>query len=590
MTTARELNVDPARGHTAPPEPVLSVVVPTHDVAPWIDELLESVLACSFPDLEVLVVDDHSTDGTLERIQALAAADPRVVLVQAHDRGGARARNTGLAVARGRYVAFADADDIVPTGSYERLVGSLETSGSDIAFGDWLKFSSTRTWQPSRNWKVFDEDRIATTLSDVPALVRGRAVWNKVFRRSFLTETGITFPEVPRSNDIVPMTRAYLAAGRIDVLSDCVYLYRDRPGTGSMTSRAGAAAAAVSYFTQEAACAALVRERDDEGLTATYSTLVHDADSWLHLSRVLREIPVAELRESGAVDAVLALVANAPRTGLARATPHKQVLWALVAGGHLDVAERFNRAEEHARAAGSYDAPALAVWIDAIAVLLADDALLAGVDRTRLVVDGLGRVLLHHARDLSVEDAVAVIHEAHVAGIVGKIDVSSVRTRSLAALLRAVEEDDAAAVRLVSAGRDARLVVDAAALEGTTVVFGGVVTDDGPDGVFAVVLRSPSERGAGDRVRIPAERSGDRWSVRVPATAVGAGRWEVSVEIAVGRSTIEVPVVTARMPLPVPERADRFRVLADRGRSWRVVLERRPAVLRRAIGRVVRRG
>lgn len=589
MTATRSHHVDPARGHHAEEELLLSVVIPTHDVEPWVDELLQSVLETPFPQMEVIVVDDHSTDGTMERLRELASADPRVHVVVAHERGGAGARNVGLALARGRYVAFADGDDIIPSGSYERLVASLEQSGSDVAFGDWLKFSSTRTWQPSKNWRVFDDEHIGVPVTDVPALIRGRAVWNKVFRRDFLVESAIEFPEVPRSNDIVPMTRAYLAAGTIDVLPDCVYLYRDRPGTGSMTSRAGAAAAAVSYFTQEAICAGLVADRADEGLSKTYSALVFDADSWLHLSRVLLQMSEAQLHGGGVVDAVRALVSRAPRSGLVRATPHKQLLWCLVAAGQLDLALRFNRLEEAARARGRYDRASLDVWVEATAAVVADADVLPEVQRERLVVEGLGRVVLHHARDLSRADADALTGHAQVAAVCSRIEVDKVRPRTLASVLRALRDGTPGVVHQVSVGRDVRLVADEVALQGADVVLGGPLPEDGLDGEVSVVLHRLDASATAPDVRVPAQRRDGRWSVRVGSGPVGVGRWELAAAFETGEAVVEVPVVTARMRLPEAARADLFRVLADRRRSWRVVLERRPAVLKRAVARLVAR-
>jgi len=577
--------IDPARGYRASGQPLLSVVIPTHDVEPWIDELLGSVLATTFPEMEVIVVDDHSTDGTLERLADLAAVDPRVYVVSTHERGGAGARNVGLALARGEYVAFADGDDIVPPGSYERLVSSLQRSGSDIAFGDWLKFSSTRTWQPSRNWRVFDEDRIGIQLTDAPALVRGRAVWNKVFRRSFLVEAGIAFPEVPRSNDIVPMTRAYLGARAIDVLADCVYLYRDRPGTGSMTSQAGASAAARSYFTQEAACAALVAERGDDGLSTTYSALVFDADSWLHLSRLLREVPVEDVRRSGALESIAALVENAPRRALGRATPHKQLLWFLVTAGHLDTAERFNRLEEQARAADRYDAETFTAWIEALQLALREPDVLREVRRDRLVVDGLATLLLHHARDVSGAEADAVVSRIRLAGLADRIDPDQVRTEAVRPVVRALRDGDGGTIRLLSVSRDARLVVDRAELDGVEVVLGGPLPEPDLDSRPVLILRS----GAGDVVRVAVVVTDDRWAAVVPSNAVDVGRWEVAAEFSRDGAVVRFPVVTARMPLPIAARPDRFRVLADRKRGWRVLLERRPSTARRAVARLVRR-
>lgn len=578
----------PAQGNRVRPdtELLLSVVIPTHNVEPWIDELLGSVLECALTSMEVVVVDDHSSDGTFERLTDFASADPRVRVVRAHKRGGAGARNVGLGVSRGRYIAFADGDDIVPPGAYERLVESLEQSGSDIAFGDWLKFSSVRTWQPSKNWRVFDEPRTEATIADEPALIRGRAVWNKVFRRTFLNEIGLTFPEVPRSNDIVPMTRAYLSARTIDVMPDCVYLYRDRPGTGSMTSRAGADAAAVSYFTQEAACAELISAHGDPGLAKTYSSLVFDADAWLHLSRFLSAVSSDRVRGSGALAALEHLVKATPHWSLPVATPHKQVLWCLVMAGELDLAIRFNRLEEDARQRDAYDPETLEVWVTALEVIAGRPDVLPKVPRERLVTNGLATVLLHHARDVGRDVVDALTERVARAGLAESVDLAAVKRGPVRQIVRALQLREPGAVWLISTSIRTRLVVDDVRLDRTGAVLSGPAELLGDDVRLTVIARA---QGTAGTLRIRPEAAAARWSVAVPSHRVALGRWDLVGEYAIGAATVEVPVVTARMQLPLPERFDTLRVLGDRSRNWRVVLERRRAAASRAALRVVRR-
>jgi len=285
--TAAELSRPDDGGTPRTREPLLSIVIPTHNVLPWLGETLESVLGQDL-DLEVILVDDHSTDGTQDDLRRLAAEEPRIRVVDAVTRGGGTARNIGADHATGRYIAFCDGDDLVAPGAYRRLVDSLERSGSDIAFGDYVKFSPTRTWSPTQNWPAYRADRIGIRLTDEPSLLNGRPCWNKVFRRSFWEATAIRFPDVPRSNDIVPMVASYLAADSLDVLEDVVYLYRERPGATSMTARAESAPSLVSYLTQEIACARMIARADSEELSKVFSTLILDRDGWVHLARYLR--------------------------------------------------------------------------------------------------------------------------------------------------------------------------------------------------------------------------------------------------------------------------------------------------------------
>jgi len=266
---------------------MLSVIIPTHNVRPWITETIQSVLMQDFDDMEVIVVDDHSEDGTLEVVERVAGADPRVKVVRAAARGGGSARNEGVDRARGEYIVFADGDDIVPEGAYRALVDSLLESGSDLAVGDYLKFSPDATWRPTARMPAFDHPVRGTTLSDIPSMIFSRPCWNKAFSRDFWIRTGIRFPDVPRSNDIVPMVTAYVKAERIDVIENVVYLYRDRPGGSSMTSRASSAASLLSYLEQEKICADLVASVGSSELTSRYSSLIHDRDGFFHVRKFL---------------------------------------------------------------------------------------------------------------------------------------------------------------------------------------------------------------------------------------------------------------------------------------------------------------
>ena len=141
--------------------PVLSVVVPTHNVRDWIGETLATLADQHLDGVEIIVVDDHSIDGTREIVLTWANSDARIRLIDATEFGGANARNLGVHHARGRYLAFCDGDDLVPPGAYKAMVDSLESSGSDIVFGDYLKFSTMKTWRPTDRWSAYAEQRVA---------------------------------------------------------------------------------------------------------------------------------------------------------------------------------------------------------------------------------------------------------------------------------------------------------------------------------------------------------------------------------------------------------------------------------------------
>src|SRR5918994_1194645 len=137
----------------------ISVVVPIYNVEPFLDECLRSIAGQSFADLEVVMVDDGSTDASAEIAARFADRDPRFRLLSQTNAGLGAARNAGLDAAGGELVAFVDSDDVLPRDAYERLLGSLDRTGSDFATGNVLRLSSSGCTQAAFLAQVFARSR-----------------------------------------------------------------------------------------------------------------------------------------------------------------------------------------------------------------------------------------------------------------------------------------------------------------------------------------------------------------------------------------------------------------------------------------------
>lgn len=343
----------------------LSVVMPTHNVGPWIRETLESVLQQDVEGLEVIVVDDHSTDETCSIVDTFVGRDARVRLVRATSRGGGSARNIGADHARGKYIAFCDGDDIVPDGAYAALVRSLERSGSDLAIGDYLKFRPSDTWRPTAGMKAYGQAREGISIEDEPTLLYSRPCWNKVFARDFWESRGLRYPDVPRSNDVVPMVKAYLLARHLDVIEDVVYVYRERPGGSSMTAKADSSASILSYLGQERICAQLVTGTHSSKLAAVYSALIYDRDGYVHVARFVAAWQGGGGRDSEIVDAVRALLDDAPPPP-ENVSAWKVAVMQLVAAGEIAAARTVVRALSEA---GAQDGSRVGDWPELFSAL-----------------------------------------------------------------------------------------------------------------------------------------------------------------------------------------------------------------------------
>ena len=212
----------------------LSVVVPFCNVEHYLKAALDSVASQSLRDLEVVMVDDGSTDGSAIIAKTYAARDPRFRLTQQDNQGPGPARNIGVQHATGKYLAFLDGDDLLAPHAYELLVGSLEKTGSDIACGGVLRFSPASIWVSPAHKEIFTATVERTHASRCPVLLQDRTPWNKVFRRSFWDSSGLEFPP-GLYEDAPPMVRAHVMATSVDVFRDVVYYWRLR-GTGELST------------------------------------------------------------------------------------------------------------------------------------------------------------------------------------------------------------------------------------------------------------------------------------------------------------------------------------------------------------------
>jgi glycosyltransferase involved in cell wall biosynthesis len=239
---------DPAAGATlepAPEAPRLSILVPTWNAEATVERALDSVLAEHTIPLELIVVDDASTDGTADIVTAVAERDPRVALVRLRANGGvSAARNRALAMVRGDWVAFLDADDLLLPGALEALMDPTRDPGVKVVIGQRIQNDGERRWIS----KGYDNADVRLpgrkSIATHPGLMYYAAIHGKVFQRSLLR--GLEF-EGRVLGDQPWTIRALLRAGDgIEVTDQTVYEWTlphpDRwVATITSTSRSSAA-------------------------------------------------------------------------------------------------------------------------------------------------------------------------------------------------------------------------------------------------------------------------------------------------------------------------------------------------------------
>jgi CDP-glycerol glycerophosphotransferase len=212
----------------------ISVVVPYYNNGDVLADCLQSIASQTFGDLEVIMVDDGSTDDGPQIAQAQAEADPRFTLLTVPNGGPGFARNRGVEQASGEFLAFVDGDDMLAPQAYEVLLHTLEKSGSDFASGNVYRVGPDGTRQSALHFRAIKGRRIGTHITRTPQLLYDVSVWNKLFRKSFWDAHHLSYPEGMVWEDIQLMTQAHVLAKAVDVIVDVVYYWRER-GRGELS-------------------------------------------------------------------------------------------------------------------------------------------------------------------------------------------------------------------------------------------------------------------------------------------------------------------------------------------------------------------
>lgn len=168
----------------------LSVIVPIYNVEKYLERCIDSILAQTYTDFELILVNDGSPDRCFEIMEQYAKKDSRIVIIHQENKGVSAARNAGLKIARGRYIGFVDPDDWIDKEMYKTMIERLDETESDIACCNWDIYNE------KMNRKEHGVQGMPTIMSneeflmhyfDLPRTVGG-TVWNKLFLKKNITE------------------------------------------------------------------------------------------------------------------------------------------------------------------------------------------------------------------------------------------------------------------------------------------------------------------------------------------------------------------------------------------------------------------
>ncbi|WP_392966783.1 CDP-glycerol glycerophosphotransferase family protein [Streptomyces sp. LN245] len=230
---------------SGPGKPAVSVVVIVYNDAARLPTAVRSVLDQTLHDVEVIVVDDRSTDGSYEVARGLAAAHPdrvRACRLPENSGGCGAPRNRGITEARGTYVLFLDSDDVLERNACRNMLEAAEATGADLVSGLCVRVHVDARTRKEVKWYpwLYERTRTLESISELPdLLVFDTLSTNKCYRRRFLLDEGLRFPVGIHYEDLLFSAQAYATARRITLIPNRVYDWRvaDKAAAKSISNR-----------------------------------------------------------------------------------------------------------------------------------------------------------------------------------------------------------------------------------------------------------------------------------------------------------------------------------------------------------------
>lgn len=219
----------------------ISVIVPVYNVESYVEACLRSILRQTFRDLEILVVDDGSTDSSGEICERLSREDERIHVFHQENGGLSAARNTGLQAASGEFVAPVDSDDLLSPAYMEKLLNACLQNHAQASVCDCRGFTEDREWEAAAGeQKDCREEKSVQTFSSAECLEHmyhpissgmSFTAWGKLYQRSLFTEKKLEYPVGKIHEDQFVTYQLLDAAERIAYVPEELYWYRTRSGS-----------------------------------------------------------------------------------------------------------------------------------------------------------------------------------------------------------------------------------------------------------------------------------------------------------------------------------------------------------------------
>lgn len=209
---------------------LISVIIPVYNVDVFLEQCLESVIKQSYQELEIILVDDGSTDQSGTICDHFATIDKRIKVIHKPNGGLSDARNVGLDIAKGAYITFIDSDDYVSIDFVKSLYEAIKSNGAEISICDYMrtKIDNDQPLKEEQNVVVYNNiDAIKNTY-----LLKFHGLefvaWAKLYKRTLFVDNGLIFPVGKLYEDTYTTYKAMFYSNKIVYITSKLYFYRMR--------------------------------------------------------------------------------------------------------------------------------------------------------------------------------------------------------------------------------------------------------------------------------------------------------------------------------------------------------------------------
>jgi len=213
----------------------ISVIIPLYNVEDYLNECMDSVLKQTYENLEIICINNNSTDNSLNILESYAQKDNRINIINNQKNYGiGYSRNIGLKYATGDYVFFMDADDIILENTLEKLLENMISNNSDVVLYELNHYNHfTEEIHPVKHrlenvFNDVDFNNFTFTYKDIKEyfLITPTPVWSKFYKKNFLDKYQFGFPEDVAYEDVIFHVKVLLNASKISFLPEHLYIQR----------------------------------------------------------------------------------------------------------------------------------------------------------------------------------------------------------------------------------------------------------------------------------------------------------------------------------------------------------------------------